>query len=257
MGERRIAARRRAVAQELQGALKLPPVRLKKTGNRGHDSNYIVSTKDGIVGILRLVNPHRHRPSPPASSPMALPAAAERLQHEWQCLAAGAAAGLTPKPLWRADDALLCAYLPYKSLQEKFERRKESGWELAAAACRRIAALHALGVTHMDMSMSNVLASADGNHLAFIDFEYGPAPGLPVAAQRLFDHLRLIESIWKFLPAETRGDFAPWLNAFAAVVDDDMRAVDLSRLAPALSRIFADERFKAALDSVLRRAAAA
>ncbi|MDE1151865.1 MAG: hypothetical protein PW788_04940 [Micavibrio sp.] len=251
VAERRIAARRAVVLRALRHDLSYGPLQLQKIGNRGHDSNYIVSVEGRKTGVLRLVNPHRHRPLPQASSPAVLPPTPERLSREWQYLVKGAGAKLTPTPLWRTDDAIFCVYLPYGCMLQKLQNAPQDGWQIAASVCRRIADLHAAGITHMDMSMSNVIGNDNNDHIVFIDFEYGPAAGLPLPAQRLYDHLRLIESIWKFLPAGKAAGAQPWFAAFTAVVDDEMRAVDLAVLAPTLSRIFADEGFKQGLDRVL------
>jgi hypothetical protein len=226
---------------------------------RGHDSNYLIckkDEKDKVLGVLRLVNPWRQRSGPGVDMPFFLAVPAERLAHEWDCLSRGAPLGLTPRPLWRCEGvANFCAYLPYKTLKTHMEQSREekAAWKLAARATPRISALHRAGLTHMDISMENILADDSLAELVFIDFEYLPVPGLPPAAQRLYDHLRLIESTWKFIPPQERDDFAEWLDAFAKAVaeDEEMAQADMTPLLPALSRMMAAPKLKAAILSVL------
>ncbi|MCK5518968.1 MAG: hypothetical protein KAI61_06095, partial [Alphaproteobacteria bacterium] len=75
----------------------------------------------------------------------------------------------------------------------------------------------------------------------FIDFEYMPAPNILPPAQRVYDHLRLIEAAWKFIPEDKKADFGVWLDYFTSCLDDEMRQVDLSLIERDLSRVLEEK----------------
>lgn len=121
IGELRNAPRRRTIAAALQThfALVAPPV-LVQSGSRGQDSIYRVQQGDITLGMLRVVNPFRKRKLPPADMPFISVPPAARVAREMQAYETGAAAGLTPQPVWHAPDALCCAYLPLAPLHGRF-----------------------------------------------------------------------------------------------------------------------------------------
>jgi hypothetical protein len=238
IAEWKLRGRRNQIARELQTLLALErPPSLKSSGSRGHDSNYFVQGGGKILGVLRIVNPYKKRVTPSVDMPFMLPETAHRLHREYLCYEMASVQGLAPKPLWRAEDAILCAYLPLQPLQKGIESNGDQIWPRLCAAALRLRDLHALKITHMDMSLANTLSDESLSKIAFVDFEYDAAPGVGPAAQRVYDHLRLVESVWKFIPVKHQGDYREWLKIYAASLDDEMKAVKLSTLAPALSRV--------------------
>lgn len=120
--EFRLRKRVQEITKELQDSLKLehPPV-LKSAGSAGHDSIYGVFDHEGKqIGVLRVLNPWRERGFFAGDSPFLLTQPEERIEREWNAYRQGAVCNLTPKPLWRTKDALLCAYLPYPPLWKNF-----------------------------------------------------------------------------------------------------------------------------------------
>ena len=225
---------------------------LRRAGTAGHDNNYFVEhPADGhVMGVLRLVNPHRTRPNPKADQPFIFEQPAARLEREWNAYARGSDLGLTPKPLWRTDDALLCEYLPYTTLLRLQEDDPYKSWEIIVHAAQRIRDLHTTGITHMDICLANMLSDENLAPAVFVDFEYAPAFHISPALQRTYDHLRLIESSWKYIPANLRGNFAPWLDVFVTALDADMKAAGIDMLRPALSRMLADDTMRLAIESL-------
>lgn len=247
--------RRREVARELQQELNLPsPPKLFERGNLGHDSNYNVFSGGEQIGVLRLVNPHKRRPEPPAEMPFRIAGPSLRIKHEFDIYGRGAASGLTPEPLWMAPDALFCRYLPYRPLMT-WVKKVDDIWPLLIEGSATLHRLHVeVGIGHMDASLGNVIASRDRAKHALVDFEYLPAEDVSFAEQRIYDHLRLVHSSWKFIKADQRRAFGPWLEQLAGYLDDDMRQADFTRIAPALENVLNDEAWRVALRELFEKA---
>lgn len=230
-----IRKRRQEVALELQRDLKLAktPV-FRQAGSRGYDSVYLVSGEAGTIGMMRLLNPYK-RSGDTQMKDIHKPGVG-RIDYEWAIYQKGGAQSLTPKALWRSHDALLCEYLPHRRLQADVEKNPEQAWEAILLAAKNLHRLHAAGIAHMDASLANMLVDGQGQ-ARFIDFEYAPADTLPFAAQKVFDHLRLVESVWKFIPDGKKDDFSQWLDYFTSCLDDEMRKTDLSRLEHTLTHL--------------------
>lgn len=235
-------------ALQIHFSLAKPP-RLKRRGINKFSNNYLVYNGKTILGILRIEDTHTPRqPLPPERPYTVILDTAERIKHEWHCYEMGASKHLTPRPLWRSDNALMCEYLPYKQLLATIKKYPDQAWENLLSAARAITKLHEAGIIHMDCWPQNIFKSPDGNHY-FVDFEYRPAPFINKAAQKVYDYLRMIETTWKFLPKQQQKNYGPWLKYFASCLDDDMRAIDLSLLAPSLKCILAE----ASLGDEIRR----
>ncbi|MDX9869012.1 MAG: hypothetical protein RBT78_13940 [Kiritimatiellia bacterium] len=226
----------RATMERLFGG----PVTWRRTGGCGRDVVCLVSCGGKPVGVLRRVMPVVAHASggPRKGKPVAPLGPEEKIEREWQAYAVGAPHGLTPVPLWRAERTLICAYVDGAPLKKEAER-SGTYLDVAAAVLPRIAHLHRLGVTHLDMSLANILAEETGRRV-FVDFEYGPAAGLTFDQQCLYDYLRLLESVWKFLDLPQRGRAGRvWDAALRAHAPDRVRAAAVAPLRPALTRILA------------------
>jgi hypothetical protein len=248
--ERAIKPRRTEVAEAVRVHLGLrKPPRLVERGNLGHDSNYMTYGDSGeLIGVLRLVNPHKKRPEPPAGMPFRKDAPPIRLDHEWTCLSRGAASGITPEPLWRDIDAILTRYLPYEPLVVAAKQQPDKVWTWLIEASRALDRLHReVGVAHMDASLSNVIADPTHTAFAVVDFEYTPVPGLTLAQGKVYDHLRLLNASWKYIPEARRHDHGPWFAQLAEFLDEETRAADLTPLAPAIDKVLAEPEWRAAV----------
>lgn len=241
--------RLRQISIEVQADLNLkvsPQFVLK--GASGHDANYLVHAAGEPIGVLRLINSHARRALPPQHMPFHLLEDKERIHHEYQSyLNAGT---LSPAPLWHTHDALLCAYLPYPSLHEEMIQNPDNVWLILCRAARAINELHQTGLTHMDISLKNMLHDTKHDHIFFIDFEYAPAKEISIETQRVYDHLRLIESTWKFIPDKLRPESSEWFDLFGKVARDDLRKCSIERIKPALTRIFLDNNFTQRIESL-------
>ncbi len=236
-GDRALGPRIAEVKAELQK--QYGPIQLKRQGLHGRDNIYMVMRGRERIGILRLVNPHKKRKPLPVDLPYAAPPdTAKKIEREWSAYATGALNGLTPKPLWRTSDAILCEYLPYKTLLTELDKNPEQAWNILCRASKALQTLHRAGLVHMDSCLQNMLGDQQGK-IWFIDFEYMPAAHIPAPAQRVYDHLRLVETAWKFIPEDKRNDYAGWVDVFSGSLDQEMRGVSLAPLMPALPRSMA------------------
>lgn len=249
VAEWRIRHRRRALAGQLKAPLKLDaPLRLVERGNLGHDSNYDVIVADRQIGVLRLNNPFKHRPLPPPEMPFRIGPPPQRIDREWDAYTRGAPLGLTPTPLWRDADALLCDYLPYGSLRPWIQAEPERIWEILALGGRLLDRLHCeVGLAHMDASIDNILCDPARERLVMVDFEYMPSPGVSFAQQRIFDHLRLVQSGRRLMAPGQRHGHAAWLEQLAGLLDEDMRAASFDPIRPGLREVLSDDVFRADL----------
>jgi hypothetical protein len=257
-GEIKIAPRRRSVARALQAHFGLPALPdLVLSGSRGHDSIYKASAEGRTIGMLRLVNPYRRRKTPAAEMPFVSVPENERAAREAAAYQAGAAAGLTPQPVWQDKDALCCAYLPLSPLHAVLTAQRDQAWRLVMATSAALKRLHALGVVHADASLANTLGDEALTQIVFVDFEYAPAPHISASAARLYDYLRLLESTWKFMPENLKAESAPWL-AFIAELSaaEGFSEADLTPLLPALPQLSSQTDLFTALRRVLSGASA-
>lgn len=241
IGEFLIAPRRREVAAALQAHLGLPSLpELVLSGSRGHDSIYRVNHAGKTLAMLRLVNPHRKRKPPAGDMPFVSVGLSRRIGRERNAYETGAAAGLTPEPVWSADDALCCGFLPLLPLHARLVQKTENAWDLIRSVTQALRRLHALNIIHADMSLANTLADEDLSRIVFVDFEYEPAPHVSAGAARLYDYLRLVESSWKFLPEDQKHLPQDWLDMLAKIArEEDFAVSDIDPLLPALTQLSA------------------
>lgn len=248
VAEVRLAPRRREIAVDVAKALGVP-IRLLRTGARGHDSIYYVVTNGRRRGVLRVLNPFLARKPPPCDMPFVSLEPGQRLDREWEAYERLSPHGWSPQPLWRGSDALLCSYVDAPRFSDQLAADSTRLWPLAGVAARGVRAMHDAGAVHMDTCFANLLG--DGRALpVWIDFEYGPAPGLQEATARAYDFLRLIESTLKHLTPAQRAEPGRWAEPIGRATDESTRRADVAPLRPALARLLADAALVAALRPV-------
>jgi hypothetical protein len=228
------------------------PVTWRQSGGRGQDVVCLILRAHKAVGVLRMTKPSSFAST---GQPFVLRLlGTEKINREWHAYTIGYAAGLTPQPLWRSDMALLCAFVDAASLDREAVRQNVSSLKLATEALPYIARLHSTGIAHMDMSLANILYDIKGKRFLFVDFEHGAAKELTFEQQCLYDYLRLLESVWKFLsPAERASAAAMWGEAFLGVAPARVRAAEIAPLRSSLGRILAAAELRAFFDALAVR----
>ncbi len=237
--EFRISGRRNFIRNQLVEVLG-GKIRFQLSGNRGQDSIYIIHCNNLPKAMLRLINPQRREKEMDMVMPYIPLPGDERLSREWDAYQSGAEKGLTPCPLWRCEDAILCEYLPYNNLHNKLLTNPANFWQLIILASQRLGDLHDTGITHMDASLANILADKSLNNLVFVDFEFGPNEGLDIWQQQAYDYLRLLESSIKFMPSNVNTEHKAWLELLFTLTNKETKKADLDPLLPALTRLQSD-----------------
>lgn len=237
--ERNLKPRIKELTIQLQNDLNLKTKpELKLAGYRGHDSNYLVKDASETIGVMRVLNPYKNRNTPSNDMPFQLVPSENRLSHEFDIYKRGHVFNLTPKPLWQTQDAHMCSYLKGLSLFDVMKKDWSQFWRLAQTMTQAIAKLHEAGITHMDMSVYNILVTGDifdSSAYKFIDFEYKPAHNLSIDQQKTYDHLRVIESVWKFVPEEIL--FSDQAQIWFKIFNNFYSPCDISPLKSALGRV--------------------
>ena len=240
-----------SLKHELQADLGFP-VDLRRGGSRGRDDVFFVVHRDDVIGVVRLVNPFLHGKPLPPHMPFQTIDDTARLEREWACYERGSHHGLTPAPLWRTHDAMLCSFIEGQRLSDKLAANPDSIWALMIEGTRSLYKLHGIGLTHMDASLANMLRPTAQlrESCVMIDFEYVPHNDLSKVQQQVYDYLRLLESTYKFIPADQRANCQDWIRVLEDCIDDEHRSASLAPLAPALGRILGDQALTEALAQV-------
>ena len=248
----RNADRRKAVAEEISHYLG-NPVRLEKSGNRGQDDIYYIyfNGKPDPSHVLRLYNPFKKEKIFDDSCPFIILPYESRIEQEWKAYQTGYSFSLTPNPVWKDRDALVCEYLPYTTMHDILLSCPDRSWELINRAADRLQDLHRAGLIHMDASLANILTDPELDNLVFIDFEFTPAAGLSLRHQQLYDHLRLLESSMKFIPENRLNDSGTWLQKLNIIFGDNPPDTGLDILVPALSRLRNNDRLWNKINTML------
>lgn len=237
--EKKLKPRIKELETQLQNDLNLKTKpRLIRAGYRGHDSNYLVKETSKTIGVIRVLNPYKNHNFPNKNMPFQVVPSESRLNYEFDIYKRGSMHDLTPKPLWHTKDAHMCSYVKGHSLFDIMAQNWTEFWHLAKTTTLAIARLHAAGITHMDMSVYNILVtgnSSDPSTYRFIDFEYSSVSNLSLDQQKAYDHLRVLESIWKFVPEKIiySNDAQNWLNTF----NEYYKPCELTLLKPGLDRV--------------------
>ena len=148
-------------------------------------------------GVLRLNNPHQKRKVVHTDLPRRSPAPAERIDREWQAYSVLAPLGISPRPLWRSHDAIVCAYSPHASFRKLIEGGAVDVARALEAILNSIGRMHEAGIAHLDLSPGNVLVCPNTFDAVLIDFEYVPMPGRSFEEDCRYDWWQMIGRLRK------------------------------------------------------------
>ena len=230
------------------------PARLRPAKSKGgYDEIYKVYRGNICTALLRVNSPYRAQKDPIGELEPILPLdGPRRLALEWSAYEKLYSAGLSPKPLWRACDAIACDYLPWDRASRHLINNRADFWNVIERIIPAIAQMHQLGVTHLDLNLGNILLEPNGSGVSLIDFEFGPKEWATLPQQQAFDYLRIINDCTR----RRRGgeymlrDTPRLAKLLAAHVPDDVRGADIRFALIPLSRLNLNADLSQALGTV-------
>ncbi len=252
----RHAPRRRQLEEDLTRFWGQSTVLVSGSIKRGYDETYHVFCGGTRVAVARVTNRHIsqvRRPDP--GSPVVPLEPQDRLEREWLVYQQLFPVGLSPQPLWRTSDAIVCGWLDWPRVSETVRRSSSQFWTRMDTILPSIRRMHQCGVTHLDLNPGNILTEPDSGRVAFIDFEFGPLPGISESQQQAYDYLRLIDECLRprrggrQLLAET----ARLVGLLQGCVDDEIRDVDTVPLQGKLRRLMSQSTLVRQLQAVFRK----
>ncbi|WP_437201223.1 lipopolysaccharide kinase InaA family protein [Planctomicrobium sp. SH664] len=190
--ERAIAPRRQEILTALRAEID-PRLELKFRPSRGgFDVTLQASVAGQPLGILRM-NPAIPKVKPVPGNSLKQPLSpAARIDLEWQTYQRLSALGLSPRPLWRSHDALLCSQIDWPKASIALRSLGADFWPAMQRIVAAVQEMHRAGVTHLDLNTGNIFLQPKQHGVQFIDFEYGPAGWATNRQCQAFDWLRLI-----------------------------------------------------------------
>lgn len=160
----------------------------------GYDEIFQANCNNQCLAVVRVNSPHKQKKEPSEPTLPVCPLSGQaRLDREWEAYQRLAPLCLAPEPLWRSHDAIACRWQPWPRVSNLLKKTPSTLWPLLERIIPAIGQMHAQGVTHLDLNTGNLLANNQAEGLMFIDFEYGPRPGLERDQQQAYDYLRLID----------------------------------------------------------------
>lgn len=201
-----IRKRVRSLVDELRGVFPHLKQAVPSEHSGGFDSIYFLEDFSGRkFGVLRLNNPHQKRKAVHTTLPRRSPSPQERIDREWAAYSVLGPLGLSPRPLWRASDAVVGAYSECSNLRRIIEQRRGSLVRAFTAVFNAIGRMHEAGVVHLDLSPGNVLVCPDTWQATLIDFEYVPIAGRSFDEDRCFDWQQIVGRARKLATTLGRG----------------------------------------------------
>lgn len=187
----------RAQLQEaLSAFLKQRCLLIPAKGKGGYDRLYYVDVDGQRIAMMRVRNPQADQALADAGDEIRRPLrAAERLEQEWNAYSVLSEKGLSPKPVWRTQEAIVSSYYPYARASELLKADANQVWALIPHLFRLVRAMHDEKIVHMDLNLGNVLIDPASCQAMAIDFEYAPARGLSFVQASLCDYCRVINDL--------------------------------------------------------------
>lgn len=191
----------------------------------GYDSIFFLEGTNERLGVLRLNNPYKRRAPVWPGKPRNVLAPRARLDREWSAYEVLAPAGLSPRPLWRTDDAIVCSHCRSPRLRVVLEAGLLPLAEAFEVTLAAVHEMHTLGVAHLDLTAGNILLDPETRQVTFIDFEYKALAAADFDQQRRLDVQYLVESLLR------RGAVLKRADEFATALSAALAASPLAGLA--------------------------
>jgi hypothetical protein len=160
----------------------------------GFDSIYFLQDFSRTrFGVMRLNNPWQIRTAVYPHLPRRSPSPTERIDREWQAYSVLGPLELSPRPLWRSSDSVVCTYSSFPNLRKIMEQGAADLATAMTSVFNAIGRMHDAGIVHLDLSPGNVLVCPQTFQTLLIDFEYECRPERTFEQNCRFDWARIIE----------------------------------------------------------------
>lgn len=223
---------------------------------RSYDEIYYALRDGQRFAVVRVNNPGKNRIGSIDPTDFAVPLESrKRLDREWTAYQQLYPLGISPQPIWRAEDAIACGWLEWPRVSEAVIRDRDEFWPMLESILPAIRRMHQGGVTHLDLNPGNILAEPKTRRIAFIDFEFGPVDSVTVPQQRAFDYLRLIDECTRPRRGgkQMLGDLDRLIGLLRECVDEEACEVEMSLSLEKLQRLAAQAELCQKLRTVFPR----
>jgi len=208
------------IQQEIKD--KLGNIKFKFASFGGADINYYVIKNKHKIGMLRLaIADHKD-----SSLPIVRFIKKKRLNKEYMAYSIGSNKELTPKVLFKSEDALVCEYLQGERVFDILKKDKSQVWSLLTEAIKTYKSLHNLEITHLDATLKNFII--DNKKMKVIDFEYYPSKELSVETQKAYDYIRIIEHTLRIIPNVNQKDYHEFITFLDKTIPNEVKNADLT-----------------------------
>ncbi len=182
--------------EELSAFLQQPCQLVPASGKGGYDRLFYVETQGQRIAMMRVKNNQAGKAAPSSSDALRRTLTPdERLDYEWAAYTALSQTKLSPKPVWRTQEAIVASYHPFPRASELLKADEQRVWMLFPHLFALVRGMHAAQVVHMDLNLGNILVDPQTYEMMAIDFEYAPGATLSIEQAHLCDYLRLINDL--------------------------------------------------------------
>lgn len=190
--------RRKELESELNDLWARPISLAPASAKGGYDEIYYATAGNERVAVVRVNSPFKTQNDPIGPRDPGVPLGpADRLDREWSAYQQLFPLGLSPKPLWRTDDAIACSWIDWPRVSSHLASNRQACWEIFDRLVPAIRRMHDVGVSHLDLNLGNALVDTTGTRIAIIDFEFGPVDWVRWDQQVAYDYLRVVDDFTK------------------------------------------------------------
>jgi len=201
---------------------KLDNVQFKFASFGGADINYYVIKNNNKVGMLRLaIVDHKD-----TVLPIVRFIKKKRLDKEYTAYVIGSRKELTPRVLFKSDDALVCEYLHGERAFSILRKNKSEVWNILRFAITTYRELHDLGITHLDATLKNFVL--EEGRMKVIDFEYYPSKELSMETQKAYDYVRIIEHTLRIVPIKYQKNYGEFIIFLQKTIPNEVKNADFT-----------------------------
>ena len=211
---------------------KLGDVQFRFASFGGADINFYLIKNDTKYGVLRLAIVDKKD----SNLPIVRFNKQKRLNKEYRAYSIGSKYTLTPKVLYRSEDALVCEYLSGERVFDILQKDKSKVWSILLSSAETYKELHSLGIVHLDATLKNFVM--DNAQMKVIDFEYyAGIEDFTIEEQKAYDYVRIIEHTLRTIPENNQKYYHQFIEDLDKIIPSEIREVDFNYVKPWIKNI--------------------